>query len=259
MAATSNMHAAQHPPSDATHVAQPAHPRVAALVEVLRTVGLSFLAWLVAMTAVMSAIGLLLTHVLDHTAIVRFDERFAHTLADGRTHTLDRLTGMGTFIADPIPVATLWLLLVIAATIATRNWVAPAFPMIAIGGEKLSYFFTTLVVRRPRPDVPTLGQLHVTSSFPSGHVGSAISVYGSIALLLLWWFRRSSLRWRIPAGVIVALLAAIVGASRLYRGHHFVTDVIVGAMVGVTWLLIAHHLLWHCLPERERRGEDAAA
>jgi undecaprenyl-diphosphatase len=114
--------------------------------------------------------------------------------------------------------------------------------MGAIGGEKLSYLVTTLIVERPRPQVPTVGKVHFTSSYPSGHVGSAITLYGSIAILLLCLYLRDSWRWRVLLGLVVATLATIVGLSRLYRGHHFVTDVVCGALVGITWLAIAHHL-----------------
>jgi undecaprenyl-diphosphatase len=221
--------------------------------EIIRTAGLPWLGWLLVMITVMSAVGLLLTHVLDDTALVHFDVRTAQHLADSRTPRFDTLTGAGTFIADPISVATLWLIAVVAAAWITRSWVAPAFILGAIGGEKLSYLVTTLIVERPRPEVPTIGKVHFTSSYPSGHVGSAITLYGSIAILLLCLYLRDSRRWRVVLGLVVATLATIVALSRLYRGHHFVTDVVCGALVGIAWLAIAHHLTLARHPVRRAR------
>jgi membrane-associated phospholipid phosphatase len=40
----------------------------------------------------------------------------------------------------------------------------------------------------------------------------------------------------------VALFAGIVAISRMYRGHHFLTDVVAGAVVGASWVAIAYHL-----------------
>jgi undecaprenyl-diphosphatase len=234
--------------------------RRSGVVEILRSVGRPWIVDLLGMFVLMSAVGLVLTHVLDHTFIVHLDEHLARSLADGRTPRLDRLTGMGTFVADPLPVATLWALVVIVAAVTTRHWVAPLFPLLAIGGEKISYFFTTLVVERPRPDVPTIGTLHVTSSFPSGHVGSSITLYGSIVILLLSHARLRPHRRRLLAvagGVVVATIAVVVGLSRMYRGHHFLTDVIAGAVVGCTWLVLTHRILGDRLP-RHAEPELAA-
>jgi membrane-associated phospholipid phosphatase len=43
---------------------------------------------------------------------------------------------------------------------------------------------------------------------------------------------------------IVALFFAVeVGYSRMYRGHHFLTDVIAGACIGVAWVIIAYRFV----------------
>ena len=38
--------------------------------------------------------------------------------------------------------------------------------------------------------------------------------------------------------VVGAFFAAEVGYSRLYRGHHFFTDVVMGTVIGATWVVI---------------------
>lgn len=216
------------------------------LRKVLRPGVVGFVERVLLTVVLCSALGLLLTHVLDHTALVRADRSFVHHLADGRTETWDRLTGWGTLPADPIPVACVWALVVIAAAWITRRWPAPVFVLLAVGGEKLSYYLTTLVVRRPRPDVATLGTRHVTSSFPSGHVGSSISLYGAIAVLLLVWHARRHGPSRVgiaAAVVVVGAIAVMVALCRMYRGHHFPTDVVVGAVIGTAWIRLAAHLV----------------
>jgi len=212
-----------------------------------------FVIGVVSVTAFASVVGLLLTHVLEHSAIVRFDVRIAEALEASRTPRLTTLTGIGTFFADPLPVAGFWLLAVIISAVALRHWRPPMLFMIAIGGEKLSYFLSTLIVDRPRPEVETVGKVHVTSSYPSGHVGSAISLWASLALLVMTLIAgRLNKRAVVVAVIVGAFFAAEVGYSRLYRGHHFFTDVVMGAVIGTTWVIIGYNYV--LAPYLKERG-----
>jgi membrane-associated phospholipid phosphatase len=66
---------------------------------------------------------------------------------------------------------------------------------------------------------------------PSGHVAAAAVVTGGLATLLLG--RRASVL------LLAALVAAVIGLSRLVLGAHSVPEVMLGAMVGLagTWVL----------------------
>lgn len=81
----------------------------------------------------------------------------------------------------------------------------------------------------PRPP----GALHVGSvggyGFPSGHAITATVTVGVLALAL---DRRSSRTRALVAGVVVA----VVAASRVAIGVHYVADVAVGVVVGVAVL-----------------------
>lgn len=81
------------------------------------------------------------------------------------------------------------------------------------------------VFDRPRPPTqePGLGALVPTphsSSFPSGHAGTAFAAAGAIAVLC------PRLRWPALA------LAAAVALSRVYLRVHFPLDVVAGALLG---------------------------
>jgi membrane-associated phospholipid phosphatase len=92
---------------------------------------------------------------------------------------------------------------------------------------------------RDRPPVKILDAgLVPDHSFPSGHVGTAVAVYGGAALLLAIWLRTH--RRAGPAGALVVLLACVplfVGLSRLYQGAHHLTDVGTSLVYGIVWLL----------------------
>jgi len=94
-----------------------------------------------------------------------------------------------------------------------------------------------LLVHRSRPPL-AMERLHVMSfSFPSGHTMAATIGYGMLAYMLAthWRPRRVQRRYIILSAAVLALL---VGVSRIYLGVHFPTDVLGGFAAGTAWLAI---------------------
>jgi len=71
------------------------------------------------------------------------------------------------------------------------------------------------------------------NSFPSGHALGSIVCYGAVYLVFLPATRGV---WRRVFTVAIVALIAAIGASRLLLGVHFVSDVLGGWALGVTWL-----------------------
>jgi undecaprenyl-diphosphatase len=60
-------------------------------------------------------------------------------------------------------------------------------------------------------------------------MGAAV-VYSGIIVVVFWHTRR---QWiRVLAAAVAVLIPAFVGFSRIYRGMHFLTDVVFGALLG---------------------------
>ena len=193
-------------------------------------------ATLVALCTSMALLGWLVTDVLDDTALGRSDLAVVRDLAERRTPTLDVVTGAATWLANTAFVLGVMAVGAVLAARWTRRWVAPVFLLAAVGGEKLVYLVVSLAVGRARPPVPTTGFVHATTSFPSGHVGAAVALYGAIALLLLW-SPAASTTARGAAVAVAVLAPPLVAFARVYRGVHYVTDVVAGLLLGCLWLV----------------------
>jgi len=101
-----------------------------------------------------------------------------------------------------------------------------------------------LVVQRPRPPYPVIGTEPGSFSFPSGHAIFAIML-GGVALLLVQ--ETAWPRWvKYLVQAIVVLLVLAVGASRVYLGVHWPSDVLGGYLFGlpVLWGLLWLRARW---------------
>lgn len=67
-------------------------------------------------------------------------------------------------------------------------------------------------------------------SFPSGH--TALAFASATFLTMVMGFDDADSPWRIPACIGSYAVALGVAASRVLSGNHYITDVLVGALVG---------------------------
>ncbi|MDQ3881292.1 MAG: phosphatase PAP2 family protein [Chloroflexota bacterium] len=114
-----------------------------------------------------------------------------------------------------------WLGIVSAATIA----------VVALGNSTIK-----LVLGRARPEVVGATLVEPGFSFPSGHALMSATAYGVLAVLVL----RSRLPRPARAAIVVGLIGIsfVVGATRVYLGVHFVTDVVGGWIAGAVIVLL---------------------
>ncbi|MDQ3692391.1 MAG: phosphatase PAP2 family protein [Chloroflexota bacterium] len=111
------------------------------------------------------------------------------------------------------------------------------FQLLAWGTGFVS-FVVKWIMRRPRPEHPEIAIAVARiggTSFPSGHVLNYLGVYGFLAFLLETLVRPAALR-KASVGALVTLLAT-VGPSRIYLGHHWLTDVSASYLLGTSYLL----------------------
>ena len=96
--------------------------------------------------------------------------------------------------------------------------------------DVLKYFFD-----RPRPDLALQSLRVFTSGFPSGHAALSAAAYPAMAALFPGISNRPV---RIYLMTIAVILVLAIGASRVYLGLHYPTDVLAGWCIGSAWGLI---------------------
>ena len=131
---------------------------------------------------------------------------------------------------------TLITLLAAGGLIAARNLKTALFILVAVSvGATLASVLKTLFLR-PRPTiVPHLVEVSYPS-FPSGHAMNSAIVFLTLATLITRTQPLRAVRIYIQAAAISLCLA--VGASRVYLGVHWPSDVVAGWCVGGLWAVL---------------------
>ncbi|MEV4173648.1 phosphatase PAP2 family protein [Nonomuraea sp. NPDC049709] len=164
-------------------------------------------------------------------------------LAAGRTSLGNTLTDLGSSLSDTPYIVALTVAAVIALRLRHGAWREPIFLIAAVWSQSLIFLATTELVGRHRPPVRHLDEAPPTSSFPSGHVSAAVAFYCGLALILATRARGRPARVAIWVLAVAAVL--VVSFSRLYRGLHFVTDVVWGLLLGAGCLVMAARAILH--------------
>jgi len=204
------------------------------------------------------AFGGVTQDVVGHDELVRFDppmERFIlHHRTAGLTSVMKSITWLGsTAVLIPLAVAIgAWFMW------RRKDWKPSGKLALALGGAVAFYDIVKPLVGRVRPPMDDRF-LHVSGwSFPSGHATQAVATYGMLALILS---AGRPVRARIGLWCAAGAVAVLVGASRLYLGVHWLTDVLGGWALGTAWLalLIAAFLLAASGSDRRRARARSTA
>ncbi len=160
------------------------------------------------------------------------DESLVLALRDARTPVLDvvaravSLLGSGWFALGVVAVAA-------ALAHLAGRWSEAIVLFLASGGGFLMSQAGKIVVGRARPGIEAVADAW-GHAFPSGHAIQSVVLWGALAYLLSR--RLSGRASRTTVCVLAATLALVVGASRVYLGVHWPSDVLTGWMAGAAWL-----------------------
>ncbi|HEX6932864.1 MAG TPA: phosphatase PAP2 family protein [Streptosporangiaceae bacterium] len=208
------------------------------------TVALWLLGTAIVIWGAMCLIGLLLTHVIDRGSVHAADLGVNQWFAAERTSLWNDATAFGTGMAETMTVIIVTAVAALVLRWRTRRWREAVMLVTSIVGELVIFLATTAIVPQRRPSVHKLDPAPPTSSYPSGHTAAAVCLYGCLAILVLWLYAG-----RPGAPIVAGLLFCVpvfVALSRVYRGMHYPSDVLAGALLGALWLsLVTRTFLPH--------------
>lgn len=211
------------------------------------------------------AAGEIYESVVATTGLAAIDQPVLDAMVDERTPWLNTVATAFTDLGGPV-LSPIWVS-VVMGTLAWR-WrsVMPVVLMViaTAGSLVITVVGKDLVGRARPPQALAVPPYEVSASFPSGHSLNAVVIAGIIAYVVLTRSRRPVSR-RLVAGLAITY-ALVMGLSRVYLGHHWLTDVLTGWLLGLAWLAVviaAHQLVVTTVRYRraaaQARGGSSAA
>jgi len=152
-------------------------------------------------------------------------------------YAVSEITTLGgvTNLTIIVVIALLFLLL-------QRRIASALLVFFAVGGGVLLSESIKTLIGRDRPPLIYRAVETSNASFPSGHAMLSTITYLTLGALLAQVMPQR--RQKAFVFAVAALLAALIGASRVYLGVHWTTDVLAGWSLGAAWAMICWLAAW---------------
>jgi undecaprenyl-diphosphatase len=115
-----------------------------------------------------------------------------------------------------------------------RDWRAGAMLAASLAGSTALYNIFKRIIERPRPPAKDALGTYTHWSFPSGHATQCMAFFAMLLVLVCFAGRARLWLWATAAAAVVL----VVGASRIYLGAHWFTDVLGGYALGGAWVAL---------------------
>ena len=161
--------------------------------------------------------------------ILEFD-KLAFNLFKIRTPLLTKIFLIITNLGSPYVLIVLTLLSFLLKNKKLSFIITGNLGLITIINQVLKF-----IIKRPRPSDLFL-IVETGYSFPSGHSMVSLSFYGLLIYFIYKYFKNKKLK--IFLITLLSLIIILIGVSRVYLGVHFVSDVISGFLLSLSYLII---------------------
>jgi membrane-associated phospholipid phosphatase len=196
--------------------------------------------------------------VVAADGVAGLDHPVLDTAKTVRSPVVDVLATAYTDIGGTVGMPALALTVMVVLALRRRSWTPVILIVTAGAGSLLMTIAGKQLIGRTRPPlVDAVPPYEYSASFPSGHSLNSVVIAGIVAYLIV--LRLRSQRARTLTVILAALFAATMGLSRVYLGHHWLTDVLAAWSLGAAWLamVITAHRLY--LTARTHRSHVASA
>jgi undecaprenyl-diphosphatase len=193
----------------------------------------------------------LLWGVLAHSGLTVVDPSVTTFVASHRIGWLTPVMQTVTWLGSSVFIIPFGVAVGIYVWRRRHTWRPLIMMAVAFAGAAGLYDIVKPTVGRARPPAALqVGGPDKGFAFTSGHATQSIAFYGMLAVVLIVWLAPKR-RWLVATGA--GLVTLVIGASRIYLGLHWITDVLGGFALGLAWLslvMVASLLI----EERRRRG-----
>ena len=183
--------------------------------------------------------------VTEHDGIAGLDQPALNQAIAQRNATNTQLLTWFTHLGGPVGMTIIASLITAVMVWRWRSRTPLILMLIAVAGSLTMTTVGKAIVGRVRPPLSeAVPPYEYAFSFPSGHALNSTVIAGMVAYLLVRRLRSPSAR--ALAVVTAAVWAIAMGLSRVFLGHHWLTDVMFGWLLGGAWLalLITAHRLF---------------
>ena len=193
--------------------------------------------------------------VTEADGIAGIDQPVLDAAIAVRTPVGNRIVTAYTNLGGPVLLPVLAAVVAVALAWLWRQWTPLVLTTVTGLGSLLLTMVGKALVGRSRPPLAeAVAPFESSYSFPSGHSLNAMALAGIVAYLLV---RKQERSWVRALTISVASAFAVtMGLSRVYLGHHWLTDVLVAWTLALAWLAVV--ITSHRLFITVRRSADAA-
>lgn len=182
--------------------------------------------------------------VADGDAMSMVDRPVLDAAVALRSDVANDVVSAYTDLGGPVLLPVLTAVVTVGLALAWRRWTPVVLVLVAAAGSLAMTLVGKPLVGRTRPPmVDAVPPYEMSAAFPSGHTLNATVLAGIVAYLLVR--RQHSAGARAATIVAAAAFAVTMGLSRVFLGHHWLTDVAVAWTLGLAWLtlvVVAHRL-----------------
>ncbi len=214
---------------------QAADPEQAA--EPARRAGGVLLAGLLVAVLAAAAAAEVYDSVAEREGVAGWDRPVLDAMLRLRSPGPDRWVTAFTDLGGSAVLPVLGTLGALAVAWWLRSWTPVLVTAVAAAGSLAMTVVGKAVVGRVRPPLAdAVPPFESSPSFPSGHSLNSLVVAGTLAYLVAGYARSRPVRVLVP--VLAGVFAVGIGLSRVYLGHHWLSDVLVAWALGTAWLAV---------------------